>query len=87
MKRKEMFTLFSDHNWSLLRRQSGALTKVQRERKSPRPKVDQACSVWFCLSSSSLVIYKRKNLVKCQNRVFMFGHHLACRSMLHTNLC
>ena len=58
MKRKEKFTLLSDHNGSLLRRQPGAMTigHSPKGKENPKPKVDQACSVCFCLSSPSLVL-------------------------------
>ena len=46
-KRKEKFTLFSDLDGSLLRRQPGAITigHSPKGKANPKPKVDQAYSV------------------------------------------
>ena len=53
-KRKKKFTLFSDHNGTLLRRQPGAMTIC------PKPKVDLACFVCFCLKEKKRKEKKRK---------------------------
>ncbi len=59
LKRKENFTLFSDHDGSLLRRQPGAMTRghsPKRKEKYKKPKVDlcttclHGCLCSCCLS-------------------------------------
>jgi len=57
-KRKEKFMLFSDHSGSLLRRQPGAMTigHSPKGKENPKTKVDQAYSVWLCLSCPFLVL-------------------------------
>ena len=57
-RKKEKFTLFSDHDGSLLRRQPGAMTigHSPKGKENPKPKVDLAWFVCFCLTSPFLVL-------------------------------
>ena len=77
-KRKEKFTLFSDHNGSLLRRQPGAwqnITKhVCQDLSSP---VVQACCCWISTARSSALF--RIAAVQVQGKVTAAYRKLASR--------
>lgn len=78
---------FCDHNRSLLRRQPRAETighSPEGEGRSQRM-VDQAYSVWFCLSSLSSTLLDVRNLSNVKTECScQFGQNFACRSMLYT---